>query len=126
MELGVDLAEIRISTFAYKPYERTYMNEIIDRSKMKFVDYSRSPITALYMKYSKEGRQINKLARSGQMSRRQLLETGLRLGLASAGATVNDNLVADNGQHGIFVRFDMEGTPHTQRTLDFFNKHLKG
>lgn len=23
-------------------------------------------------------------------------------------------------QHGIFVRFDMEGTPHTQRTLDFF------
>jgi proline dehydrogenase len=22
--------------------------------------------------------------------------------------------------HGIFVRFDMEGTPHTQRTLDFF------
>jgi proline dehydrogenase len=23
-------------------------------------------------------------------------------------------------QHNIFVRFDMEGTPHTQRTLDFF------
>jgi proline dehydrogenase len=23
-------------------------------------------------------------------------------------------------EHGIFVRFDMEGTPHTQRTLDFF------
>jgi len=23
-------------------------------------------------------------------------------------------------QHDIFVRFDMEGTPHTQRTLDFF------
>ena len=22
--------------------------------------------------------------------------------------------------HDIFVRFDMEGTPHTQRTLDFF------
>jgi proline dehydrogenase len=23
-------------------------------------------------------------------------------------------------EHDIFVRFDMEGTPHTQRTLDFF------
>jgi proline dehydrogenase len=23
-------------------------------------------------------------------------------------------------EHGVFVRFDMEGTPHTQRTLDFF------
>ncbi|CAN5648643.1 proline dehydrogenase [soil metagenome] len=25
-------------------------------------------------------------------------------------------------QHDIFVRFDMEGTPHTQRTLDFFRR----
>jgi hypothetical protein len=39
------------------------MKDIIDRSKIKTMDYAMSPITALYMRYSKEGRQINKLAK---------------------------------------------------------------
>jgi hypothetical protein len=63
MQLPVNLSPVVISSFKFKPYEREYMNDIIDRSRMKTIDYVNSPITALYMKYSKEGRQINKLAR---------------------------------------------------------------
>lgn len=39
------------------------------------------------------------------------------------GAFLRDNVVRileAAKRHDIFVRFDMEGTPHTQRTLDFF------
>ena len=61
-EMPVQLQEVAISTFKVKPYERTYMQDIIDRSKMRTIDMSRSPITALYMRYSKEGRQIRKLS----------------------------------------------------------------
>ncbi|HUF51671.1 MAG TPA: proline dehydrogenase family protein [Longimicrobiales bacterium] len=38
-------------------------------------------------------------------------------------AILRDNvtrILAAAREHGSFVRFDMEGTPHTQRTLDFF------
>ena len=38
------------------------MNDIIDRSRIKTIDYGRSPITALYMRFSKEGKQVRKLA----------------------------------------------------------------
>ena len=62
-EAYVNLNTVVINTFKYKPYERDYMNEIIDKSKIKRMDYAMSPITALYMKYSKEGKQINKLAK---------------------------------------------------------------
>ncbi len=61
--MAIDLGEVTVSTFRIKPYERQYMNDIIDKSKIKKLDYAMSPITALYMRYSKEGRQINKLAR---------------------------------------------------------------
>jgi CarboxypepD_reg-like domain len=59
----VNLNTVVINAFKYKSYERDYMNEIIDKSKIKRLDYATSPITALYMKYSKEGKQINKLAK---------------------------------------------------------------
>jgi hypothetical protein len=62
-EAIVNLNTVVISTFKYKAYEREYMNEIIDKSKIKRMDYAMSPISALYMKYSKEGKQINKLAK---------------------------------------------------------------
>jgi hypothetical protein len=61
--LPVNLAPVYITAFTYKPYEREYMNDIIDRSRIKTMDYFGSPVTALYMRYSKEGRQINKLAK---------------------------------------------------------------
>lgn len=62
-EAYVNLNTVVINTFKYKSYERDYMNDIIDKSKIKRMDYAMSPISALYMKYSKEGKQINKLAK---------------------------------------------------------------
>ena len=50
------LAPVTISAFKYKPYERQYMNDIIDRSRIKTMSYFSSPISALYMRYSKEGK----------------------------------------------------------------------
>ena len=60
--MPVDLAPVTISAFVIKPYEREYMNDIIDRGQLRRMDYANSPITALYMRYSKEGRQIRKLS----------------------------------------------------------------
>lgn len=62
-ESYINLNTVVINAFKYKPYERAYMNDIIDRSKIKALDYATSPISALYMRYSKEGKQINKLAK---------------------------------------------------------------
>ncbi len=63
MPLPIQLNAITVSTFKIKQYERDYMNDIIERSKIKTGEYAQSPITAMYMRYSKEGKQINKLAR---------------------------------------------------------------
>lgn len=60
---AINLDVVNVSTFKYKPYEREYMNDIIDRSKVKTLNYFQSPITALYMQFSKEGRQVRKLAK---------------------------------------------------------------
>lgn len=62
-QLPIQLSTITVSTFKIKPYEREYMNDIIERSTINKMDYANSPISALYMRYSKEGKQINKLAR---------------------------------------------------------------
>jgi len=59
----VNLTTITVTDFKIKPYEREYMNDIIDRSKIRSLDYANSPITALYDRYSKEGRQVRKLAK---------------------------------------------------------------
>jgi len=60
--MPVNLAAVTVSAFRLKVYEREYMNDIIDRSKIQNISYFSSPITALYMRYSKEGKQIRKLA----------------------------------------------------------------
>lgn len=62
-QLAINLSMVTVTAFKYKPYERQYMNDIIDRSKIKALDYVGSPISALYMQYSKEGRQLRKLAK---------------------------------------------------------------
>ena len=59
----VNLNTVTVTAFKLKPYERDYMQKIIDESKIRKLDYLGSPITALYMQYSKEGRQIRKLAK---------------------------------------------------------------
>lgn len=62
IQMPIYLKEINITSFIIKPYERQYMNDIIDKSKIKTLDYFNSPITALYNQFSKEGKQIRKLA----------------------------------------------------------------
>jgi hypothetical protein len=59
----VNLNAVTVTTFKIKPYERDYMKKIIDESRIRKLDYLGSPISALYMQYSKEGRQIRKLAK---------------------------------------------------------------
>lgn len=62
IQMPVNLDVVNVTAFRIKPYEREYMNDIIDRSKVKTLNYFQSPITALYMQFSKEGRQVRKLA----------------------------------------------------------------
>jgi hypothetical protein len=59
----INLNTVSVSTFKYKPYERQYMNKIIDESKIRTIDAFQSPITAAYMAFSKRGRELNKLAK---------------------------------------------------------------
>lgn len=61
--MPINLGTVNITTFKFKPYEREYMNDIIDRSRIKKMTYATSPISAMYMRYSKEGKQIQKLAK---------------------------------------------------------------
>ncbi|MCA6445125.1 MAG: carboxypeptidase-like regulatory domain-containing protein [Bacteroidetes bacterium] len=58
----INLNTVTVSTFKIKPYEREYMNSIIDKSRIRQLDYATSPISALYMQFSKEGKQLRKLA----------------------------------------------------------------
>jgi hypothetical protein len=62
-EMPYKLKTVTISAFKFKDYERDYMNDIIDRSRLRTIDYALSPFSALYARYSKEGRQIRKLAK---------------------------------------------------------------
>jgi hypothetical protein len=59
----INLNTVTVTSFKVKQYERDYMNSIIDRSKIRKMDYATSPISALYMQFSSEGRQVRKLAK---------------------------------------------------------------
>ena len=59
----INLNTVTVSTFKYKPYEREYMNKIIDESKIRTIDAFSSPISAAYLQFSKRGREIRKLAK---------------------------------------------------------------
>jgi hypothetical protein len=58
----INLGTVNVTSFKIKPYEREYMKDIIGRSKMSTINSFNSPFTALYMQYSKEGKQVRKLA----------------------------------------------------------------
>jgi len=62
-QMLINLNPVTVVSFRYKPYERDYMKKVIDDSKIKTLDYFNNPISALYMQYSKEGRQLRKLAK---------------------------------------------------------------
>jgi hypothetical protein len=59
----INLSAITVTSFKYKPYEREYMNQIIDRSQIRAIDALQSPFTAAYMQFSKRGRELRKLAK---------------------------------------------------------------
>lgn len=59
----VNLSTITVTSFKYKPYEREYMNKIIDQSRIRTIDAFQSPFTAAYMQFSKRGRELRKLAK---------------------------------------------------------------
>jgi len=61
--MPINLGTVNVTTFKFKAYERQYMNDIIERSRIKKLSYASSPISAMYMRYSKEGKQIQKLAK---------------------------------------------------------------
>lgn len=63
IELPINLNTVTISAFKFKPYEREYMQDIIEKSQVPSINYIQSPISALYQRYSKEGKQIRKLAK---------------------------------------------------------------
>ncbi len=58
----IDLNTFDVIAFKIKPYERDYMNRIINRPKTTGVNALSSPITALYDQFSKKGRENRKLA----------------------------------------------------------------
>lgn len=56
------LSQVVVSDFKLKPYEKDYMKRVIEHSKMPVVNAMQSPITALYMQFSKKGKEQRKLA----------------------------------------------------------------
>jgi hypothetical protein len=60
--MPINLGTVNVTSFKIKPYERDYMKDIISRSHMGTINAFNSPFSALYMQYSKEGRQVRKLA----------------------------------------------------------------
>lgn len=58
-----NLNQVVVSDFKLKPYERDYMKRIINTSKTSVVNAMESPISALYMQFSKKGKEQRKLAK---------------------------------------------------------------
>lgn len=63
IETQYKLNQVVVSDFKIKPYERDYMKRVINNSKTTVVNAMESPITAMYMQFSKKGREQRKLAR---------------------------------------------------------------
>lgn len=61
--MPINLNTVNVTSFKIKAYEREYMKDIINRSQMTAISAFNSPFSALYMQYSKEGRQVRKLAK---------------------------------------------------------------
>jgi hypothetical protein len=61
-ELAYKLNQVVVSDFKLKPYEKDYMKRVIQGSKTNVVNAMESPISALYMQFSKKGKEQRKLA----------------------------------------------------------------
>lgn len=94
------LNPVVISTISFKPYERRYMDKIINQTQGKFINTFQSPITALYLQYSKEGRQLQKLSQLFQnIYEEEIIESKLNARILKI-LTVDSNL-----DHQHFLRY---------------------
>jgi hypothetical protein len=57
------LPMVDVKILKYENYEKDYMKRVIEKSQMPVVDVISSPITALYMQFSKKGRELQRLSR---------------------------------------------------------------
>ena len=57
------LKPVNITILKYENYEKDYMKRVIDKTQMPVISTISSPITALYMQFSKKGREMQRLAR---------------------------------------------------------------
>jgi hypothetical protein len=57
-----NLGMVNVATFKLKSYEREKMEKVIEESKIRPVNAMQSPVTALYMQFSKRGKEQRKLA----------------------------------------------------------------
>jgi hypothetical protein len=62
IETTYKLNQVVVSDFKLKPYEKDYMKRVIQGSKQNVVNAMESPISALYMQFSKKGKEQRKLA----------------------------------------------------------------
>ena len=62
VETTYKLNQVIVSDFKLKPYEKDYMKRVIQGSKTKVINSMESPISALYMQFSKKGKEQRKLA----------------------------------------------------------------
>lgn len=58
-----NLKPVNVSVLKYQNYEKDYMKRIVEKAHMPVVDVISSPITALYMQFSKKGRELQKLSK---------------------------------------------------------------
>ncbi|GIV28256.1 MAG: hypothetical protein KatS3mg027_2070 [Bacteroidia bacterium] len=57
------LKQVNVQVFKYENYEKDYMKRVIEKTQMPVIDVISSPITALYMQFSKKGRELQKLSK---------------------------------------------------------------
>jgi len=63
IENAYKLNQVVVSDFKLKPYEKDYMKRVIEGSKTTVINAMESPISALYMQFSKKGKEQRKLAK---------------------------------------------------------------
>ena len=56
-ETTYKINQVVVSEFKLKPYERDYMKRVISNSKLKTINAVESPISSLYMEFSKKGKE---------------------------------------------------------------------
>ncbi len=57
------LKQVNVQVLKYENYEKDYMKRVIEKSQMPVIDVISSPITALYMQFSKKGRELQRLSK---------------------------------------------------------------